>query len=62
MMNIGYAYDEGDGVEQNDESAFEWFMKAAEKGDEDAQLNVGEFYEEGIGCEIDLVKAINGCI
>jgi len=59
MMNIGYAYDEGDGVEQNDESAFEWFMKAAEKGDEDAQFNVGVFYEIGRGCEIDLVKAMH---
>ena len=39
--------DEGDGVEQYDESAFEWFMKAAGKGDEDAQFNIGVFYERG---------------
>ena len=32
--------DEGDSVEQYDESAFEWFMKAAGKGDEDAQFKL----------------------
>ena len=51
--------DEGDGVEQYDESAFEWFMKAAAKEDEDAQDMVGHFYEKGRGCEIDLVQALH---
>ena len=51
--------DEGDSVEQYDESAFEWFMKAAETGDQHAQHNVGYFYENGRGCEIDLVKAMH---
>ena len=27
------AYDDGHGVEQNSQSAFEWFMKTAEKGE-----------------------------
>tara|TARA_B110000008_G_C16461088_1_gene360061 strand:- start:291 stop:503 length:213 start_codon:yes stop_codon:yes gene_type:complete len=43
----------------NWKSAFEWFVKAAEKGDKNAQSNVGYCYEKGRGCEIDLVKAMD---
>ena len=32
MFNVGLAYSEGRGVEQNDETAFEWCMKAAIQG------------------------------
>ena len=56
MNNTGFAYSKGRGVEQNDESAFKWYTKAAEKGQEDAQCNLGVFYEGGRGCEIDLRK------
>ena len=59
MILIGFAYFIGRGVEQNYESAFEWYMKAAEKGDKHAQNNVGLFYERGRGCEIDLVQAMH---
>ena len=38
MNNIGHAYQFGTGVEQDDESAFEWYKKVAETGDEDAQF------------------------
>ena len=34
-------------------------MKAAEKELQQAQFNVGFFYEKGRGCEIDLVKAMH---
>jgi len=59
MVNTGYAYAIGDDVEANDESAVEWFLKAAEKGDQIAQHRIGYLYEKGRGCEIDLVKAMH---
>ena len=59
MRRIGFAYHKGQGVEQNDESAFEWYTKAAKKDDSWAQCNLGVFYERGRGCEIDLVKAMH---
>ena len=43
---------------RNDDSAFEWFMKSAEKGDDYAQWAVGGCFEHGRGCEIDLVQAM----
>ena len=59
LFRIGYAYSKGRGVEHNDETAVEWYTKAAEKGDKKAQCNLGYFYEHGRGCEIDLVQAMH---
>ena len=50
MNNTSFAYSTGRGVEQNDESAFEWYTKAAEKDDAWAQHILGYFYEHGRGC------------
>ena len=50
MVRIGYAYFKGRGVEQNDESAFEWLMKAAERGQDVPQFNIGVCYEHGRVC------------
>ena len=47
MVNTGVAYHTGNGVEQNDESAVEWYIKAAEKGQLHAQYNLGEYSSEG---------------
>ena len=59
MCRTGYDYDTGRGVEQNEESALYWYTKAAEKGQKNAQHNLGAFYEFGRGQrEIDLVQAI----
>ena len=45
MVNTGVAYHTGNGVEQNDESAVEWYIKAAEKGQLHAQYNLGEYFK-----------------
>ena len=37
--------------------AFAWTKKAAEHGDWDAQCNLAEFYEDGIGTQADLEQA-----
>ncbi|GKQ96467.1 tetratricopeptide repeat protein [Aeromonas hydrophila] len=42
-------YDYGQGVEQNDNKAFEWYCKAAEQGYAPAQCNLGWMYEHGQG-------------
>jgi tetratricopeptide (TPR) repeat protein len=39
--NIGFCYRQGHGVEENIDTALEWFTKSAEKGHASAQLNAG---------------------
>ena len=43
---------------RNEELAFEWFRKAAEKGEVRAQYNLGVCYYEGRGTARDYAKAI----
>ncbi len=54
QRNIGICYDLGEGVSQNKENAYIWYDKAfrqykelAEKGDADAQLEMGAIYYHG---------------
>lgn len=42
-------YRNGDGIQQSDEKAVEWYSKAAEQGNASAQCNLGYMYEEGRG-------------
>jgi len=44
-------------VEQSAEKAFEWYMKAADKGDMQSQVNVANAYYLGNGVECDHHKA-----
>jgi len=44
-------------VEPNAELAFEWYMKAADKGDMQSQVNVVKAYYLGNGTEQDHHKA-----
>ena len=44
MLRVGVAYSQGRGVERNLESAFEWLMKAAEKGDKNAQCKMQVYF------------------
>ena len=37
QYSLGWMYDEGHGVKQNDAEAVRWFTKGAEQGDTDAQ-------------------------
>lgn len=47
----------GEGCEVNYEKALYWYEKAAEQGNENAQLWVGKLYEQGQGCTKDTKKA-----
>jgi hypothetical protein len=48
---LGTLYAEGNGVEQNDATAFMWFQRAANQGHAAAQYNVGASYASGSGVE-----------
>lgn len=45
------------GVAKDGEKAFAYTMRAAEKGNSTAMYNVGVYYTEGVGTEVDLSKA-----
>ena len=46
---IGMCYYEGKGVDKSYQTAFNYFLKSAEKKNNKAQLQVGLMYKEGIG-------------
>lgn len=50
-------YKAGQGVPQDINQAFTWYLQAAEKGAAPAQLNVGQMYAQGRGVNRDLAKA-----
>ena len=51
-------YQSGQGVNQNNELAFEWYEKAANQGNIFAQSNLGWMYEVGEGTKKDYNKAL----
>ena len=53
---LGYCYDNGDGCDQNDTKAFEWYEKSAKLGYCVAMNNVGVLYRFGSGVTKDLNK------
>ena len=42
--NLAVCYERGDGVEQNDQEAFEWFTKAAVQGVARSQFELGDCF------------------
>jgi TPR repeat protein len=55
---VGFLYDNGKGVEQDDEQAFHWYKAAAEQGDPGAQGNLCSNYIDK-GTESDLDQAVH---
>src|SRR2546428_1690306 len=47
QFDLGWMYDEGNGIEQDSSEATKWYRKAAERGLAMAQLNLGAMYEIG---------------
>ncbi|MEX9949175.1 tetratricopeptide repeat protein [Providencia rettgeri] len=45
QYEIGTLYDVGEGVEENEEKAIEWYLKAASQGHSQAQYMMGMMYE-----------------
>ena len=56
---LGKLYAEGKGVAQNDDVAFHWYEKAAEKEVTEAHYLLAHCYEYGIGVEINISSASN---
>ena len=50
-------YVNGEGVPQNATEAVQWYRRAAEQGNANAQLNLGSMYEYGTGVERDFIQA-----
>lgn len=50
-------YKIGQGVAQDMQQAFNWYMKAAQQGAAPAQLNVGQMYAEGKGVSQNMEQA-----
>tara|TARA_B100001971_G_C17841515_1_gene358830 strand:- start:16 stop:264 length:249 start_codon:yes stop_codon:yes gene_type:complete len=55
LLTILYA--NGQGVPQDYKAAVRWYTKAAEQGDENAQVNLGLMYDDGTGVPQDKVHA-----
>ncbi len=55
---LGYLYDQGRGVAQNDVEAVKWYRLAADQGEAGAQYNLGNMYLQGRGVVQDDVEAV----
>ena len=51
--------EDGNCVPVNQTEAVNWYRKAAERGDRDAQYKLGGCYEKGFGVQKDLNEAMN---
>jgi len=54
---LGFMYDKGKGVPQNDKTAVRWYRLAAKQGYAPAQTNLGVMYGNGKGVIPDKVRA-----
>ena len=58
QYNLGFMYDEGEGVPEDDKQAVKWYRLAAEQGHHaKAQYNLGVMYANGHGVPEDIVLA-----
>ena len=58
QYNLGVCYNDGIGVEQDDNEAIKWYRLSAEKGYSRAQHNLGICYYKGVGVEQDYLEAV----
>jgi len=57
QTNLGFMYDNGQGVRQDYKEAVKWYKKAANQGDAGAQYNLGFMYKNGQGVRQDKSQA-----
>jgi TPR repeat protein len=57
QFNLGYMYDNGEGVPQDAKKAVYWYTLSAEQGDSNAQRKLGLMYANGEGVPQDAKKA-----
>lgn len=58
MVNLGYAYENGFGLQADVYEAFQLYQQAAEGGEAQGMTNLGYMYETGKGTKKDLRKAV----
>ena len=56
--NLGFMYNNGNGVEKNEQKAAELYKKACNGGEMNGCYNLGLMYADGNGVEKDLSKAV----
>ena len=50
-------YEFGEGVDQNYEKAYEFYLFAARRDNLESQIRVADMYRDGIGTDMDLEKS-----
>jgi uncharacterized protein len=58
QSNLGWMYQQGLGVAQDNAAAVRWYRAAAEQDDAGAQFNLGLIYENGVGVAQDYAEAV----
>jgi len=58
QYNLGYMYENGQGVIQDYKQAVKWYTKSAEQGDVKAQHNLGWMYDKGQGVIQDYKEVV----
>ena len=58
MYGVALSYKNGRGVEQSDNKAFEWFLKAGKAGSGAGCIEAGYCYNEGKGTKRDVEQAV----
>ncbi|KAG0375537.1 hypothetical protein BGX24_008962 [Mortierella sp. AD032] len=58
QIALGDMYRDGNGVPQDDQAAFGWYLPAAEQGDPIGQIRLGELYMYGQGVPQDYEKSL----
>lgn len=57
QFNLGFMFDQGQGVPQNYAEAVKWYRKAADQGHADAQYFLGTMYVQGQGVPLNYAEA-----
>ena len=57
--NMGFMYEIGRGIPQNDETAMKWYKHSAKQGNAFAQYNLGVTYDEGVRVLQNFKTAVN---
>ena len=58
QFELGRAYQDGTGIQQNDELAVDWYRKSAERDYAKAQNSLGVMYARGLGVNQDKAEAL----
>lgn len=58
QARLGFMFQMGWGVAQDDEESVRWYRRAAEQGHADAQFNLGFHYANGRGIALNYIESV----